>query len=184
MKQFQLLPLRGWWTRVDAYLSRAAATEGGSRQSRRSNCEPLSTHSRYLTIKCATARRWQLRQLDRALGVGIHHPNSRLGMGSWLRRSCRLQMDRVSRFRRQCRKIDTRLPGKRKSNSMAQGQSTKIISMMQWIRTSRLPIKDSLSPGDASGDDHSRGARLQLQVSLQGNIAHKKPPPPRTTIGP
>jgi len=28
---------------------------------------------------------------------------------------------------------------------MAQGRSTKIISMIQWIRTSRLSIKNSLS---------------------------------------
>ena len=28
---------------------------------------------------------------------------------------------------------------------MAQGRSTKIISTMQWIRTSRLSIKNSLS---------------------------------------
>ena len=30
---------------------------------------------------------------------------------------------------------------------MAQGRSTKIISMIQWIRTSRLSIKNSLSRG-------------------------------------
>ena len=30
---------------------------------------------------------------------------------------------------------------------MAQGRSTKIISMIQWIRSSRLSIKNSLSSG-------------------------------------
>jgi len=30
---------------------------------------------------------------------------------------------------------------------IAQGRSTKIISMIQWIRTSRLSINNSLSPG-------------------------------------
>jgi len=30
---------------------------------------------------------------------------------------------------------------------MAQGRSTKIISMIKWIRTSRLSIKNSLSVG-------------------------------------
>ena len=32
---------------------------------------------------------------------------------------------------------------------MAQGRSTEIISMIQWIRTSRLSIKHSLSPSSA-----------------------------------
>ena len=36
---------------------------------------------------------------------------------------------------------------------MAQSRSTKIISMIQWIRTSRLSIKDSLdAPGTALKD--------------------------------
>ena len=34
---------------------------------------------------------------------------------------------------------------------MAQGRSTKIISMIKWIRTSRLSIKNSLSLGVAPG---------------------------------
>ena len=39
-----------------------------------------------------------------------------------------------------------RLPGKGNSNSHgAQGRSTKIISMIKWIRTSKLSIKNSLS---------------------------------------
>ena len=46
------------------------------------------------------------------------------------------------------RKVDIRLPGKVHSKSMAQGRSTKIISMIKWIRISRLSIKNSLSrPG-------------------------------------
>ena len=43
------------------------------------------------------------------------------------------------------RKDDIRLPGKGGSNSMAQGRSTNIISMIGWIRTSRLSIRNSLS---------------------------------------
>ena len=34
---------------------------------------------------------------------------------------------------------------KREFNAMAQGRSTQIISMIQWIQTSRLSIKNSLS---------------------------------------
>ena len=43
------------------------------------------------------------------------------------------------------RKIDIRLPGKKIQTLMAQGQSTKIISSIQWIRNSRLSVKNSLS---------------------------------------
>jgi hypothetical protein len=43
------------------------------------------------------------------------------------------------------RKVDRRLPGKENSNSMTQVRSTKIISMIEWIRNSRLSIKYSLS---------------------------------------
>jgi len=41
-------------------------------------------------------------------------------------------------------KIDIRLLGKGNSNPMAQVRSTKIISMIKWIRTSSLLIKISL----------------------------------------
>ena len=37
---------------------------------------------------------------------------------------------------------------------MAQGRSTEIISMAEWIRTSRLSIKKSLSAGAVRGDGH------------------------------
>jgi len=42
------------------------------------------------------------------------------------------------------REVDIRLPGKGNSNSVAQGRSTKTISMIKWIRTSRLSMKNSL----------------------------------------
>jgi len=43
------------------------------------------------------------------------------------------------------RKVDIWLPGKETSTPMAQGRSTKTISMIKWIRTSRLSIKNSVS---------------------------------------
>ena len=43
------------------------------------------------------------------------------------------------------RNVDMRLPGKGNSTPMVQGRSTKIISIIKWIRTSRLSIKNSLS---------------------------------------
>ena len=41
--------------------------------------------------------------------------------------------------------VDIRLHGKEIQTSMAQGRSTKIISMIEWIRTNRSAIKNSLS---------------------------------------
>ena len=45
------------------------------------------------------------------------------------------------------RKVDVRLPGKGNSNSHGARPVHLIITMMKWIRTSRLSIKDSLSRG-------------------------------------
>ena len=43
------------------------------------------------------------------------------------------------------RKVDIRLTDEGVQTPMAQGRSTKIISMIKWIRTSKLSIKISLS---------------------------------------
>ena len=43
------------------------------------------------------------------------------------------------------RKVDVRLPGKGDSNSHGARPVHLIITMIKWIRTSRLPIKNSLS---------------------------------------
>ena len=43
------------------------------------------------------------------------------------------------------RKVDVRLPGKGDSNSHGARPVHQIISMIKWIRTSRLSIKNSLS---------------------------------------
>jgi len=43
------------------------------------------------------------------------------------------------------RKVDVRLPGKGKSNSHGTRPVHLIITMIKWIRTSRLSIKNSLS---------------------------------------
>ena len=41
---------------------------------------------------------------------------------------------------------------------MAQGRSAKIISMIQWIRTGRLSIKNSLSLGGGGVEKDGDGA--------------------------
>ena len=43
------------------------------------------------------------------------------------------------------RKVDIRLPGKRNPNSHSARPVHQIISMMKWIRTSGLAVKNSLS---------------------------------------
>ena len=44
------------------------------------------------------------------------------------------------------KKVDIRLPGKGNSNSHGARPVHLIITMIKWIRTSRLSIKNSLSP--------------------------------------
>ena len=51
-------------------------------------------------------------------------------------------------------------------SSVAQGRSTQVISMVKWIRTSRLSIKNSLSPAqlrNATGQD----MLLENHISLE-----------------
>ena len=76
---------------------------------------------------------------------------------------------------------------------MAQGRSTKTISMIEWIRTSRLSIKNSLLRGRGLGSDQV-AANLELELDLigvpgfgfqglgfgglQGYLALTKRPPP------
>ena len=44
-----------------------------------------------------------------------------------------------------CRKVDVRLPRTGNSNSHGERPVHIIITMISWIRTSKLPIKNSLS---------------------------------------
>ena len=53
---------------------------------------------------------------------------------------------------------------------MTQGRSTKIISKMKWIRTSRLSIKNSLSPCM-----HARSSSWRLRLALS-RLPHVKIP--------
>jgi len=46
------------------------------------------------------------------------------------------------------RKVDARLPGKGNSKSHGARPVHLILTMIKWIRTSRLAIKNSLSTGD------------------------------------
>ena len=49
------------------------------------------------------------------------------------------------------RKVYVRLPGKGNSNSHGARPVHLIITMLKWIRTSKLSIKKSLSGGDLEG---------------------------------
>jgi len=70
------------------------------------------------------------------------------------------------------RKVDIRLPGKGNSNSHGARPVHQIISMIKWIRTSRLSIKNSLSDGQpgAWGRLVGRGVKLIAeQFGVQGS---------------
>ena len=80
------------------------------------------------------------------------------------------------------RKVDIRLPGKGNSNSHGARPVHQIISMIKWIRTSRLSIKHSLSLSwghlmretchvwGIASDESS-------EVVVQGYLAHKRGTP-------
>jgi hypothetical protein len=77
--------------------------------------------------------------------------------------------------------VDIRLPGKGNSNPVAQGRSSRIISMIKWTRTSRLSIKISLSGVEELG---ARRRRLTPGCFKAGKITHLSlPGPPRAGLG-
>ena len=49
---------------------------------------------------------------------------------------------------------------------MSQGRSTKIVSMMEWIRTSRLSIKICLSCGEAGATGAPSGPKPDADTML------------------
>ena len=64
---------------------------------------------------------------------------------------------------------------------MAQGRFTKVISMIMWIRTRRLSIKNSLPLRDGAGAFGPGGERpLLIHVPIQGYLTYKKTHPYRT----
>jgi len=67
------------------------------------------------------------------------------------------------------RKVDVRLPGKGNSNSHGARPVHLIITMIKWIPTSRLPIKNSLSAAPAF---RVRGWELAFRVSGLGFRVH------------
>ena len=71
-------------------------------------------------------------------------------------------------------KVDVRLPGKGNSNSHGARPVHLIITMIEWIRTSRLSIKTYLSMYGFSYNNGYRGTSL----------IRKRAPPPRTATGP
>ena len=52
------------------------------------------------------------------------------------------------------RKVDIRLPEKGNARSMAHGRSTKMISMIKWIRTRRAMWQEELGKVAASPEVH------------------------------
>ena len=62
------------------------------------------------------------------------------------------------------RKVDVRLPGKRSSTPHSAKPVHLIITMIMWIRTRRLPIKNSLSATLRATPDHNRGRANVEQI--------------------
>ena len=92
--------------------------------------------------------------------------------------------------RRGSRKIDVRLPGKGNTNSPGARPVHPIISMIQWIRTSRLSIKNSLAARRGGAYTSPCGCRLVRAKVLSGLSPYRgtslirKRPTRRTGIGP
>jgi len=75
------------------------------------------------------------------------------------------------------RKVDIRLPGKGNSNSHGARPDHQIISMIKWIRTSVLSIKNALPRRQAGNEvvqyDAGRAAQPVLdQYGLVSQYAH------------
>ena len=69
------------------------------------------------------------------------------------------------------RKVDVRLPGKGNSNSHGARPVHLIITMIKWIRTSRLSVKNSLSEEREAGPaprDTFRGTSLIRNNHFRG----------------
>ena len=65
-----------------------------------------------------------------------------------------------------CRKVDVRLPGKGNSNSHGARPVHLINTMIQWIRTSRLSIQNSLSAGTAGCPGQRTPCREQFDKTV------------------
>ena len=78
------------------------------------------------------------------------------------------------------RKVDVRLPGKGDSNCHGARPVHRIITMIHWIRTRRLSIKNSLSLPFSLPPSLPLFLPQSRPPTLQGYIAHKRHPPRRT----
>ena len=73
------------------------------------------------------------------------------------------------------RKVDVRLPGKGNSDSHGAGPAHLIITMVKWIRTSRLSIKNSLSGEGVRARDR-KGEQLRVRVVRLEERRQRTPP--------
>jgi len=89
----------------------------------------------------------------------------------------------VSRqFFRKARKVDARLPGKGNSNSHGARPVHLIITMVKWIRTSWLTIKDSLS-FVMSSNIGCPGQPTVVRNRCRANMAHIRQSRPDSSLG-
>ena len=103
-------------------------------------------------------------------------PKLTFGLGVVLRRRRQIRDKRGGAD--QPRKVDVRLPGKGNSNSHFARSVHLIITMLEWIRTSRLSLKNSLSlcipmPSSQFRWGPPPGARRRQEVRPDPILAHR-----------
>jgi len=94
-----------------------------------------------------------------------------LGVFLWARYPCNPPRLGLEQDQRCSRKVDVRLPGKGSSNSHGARPVQTIITMIQWIRTSRLSIQNSLI------------GRLNEPCSCRANLEHISQSRPDSGLG-
>ena len=88
-------------------------------------------------------------------------PHQDSGFQKWRPRIC-AALKVLTPFTTPAWKVGIKLPEKGNSN-MVQGRSTKIVSMIKWIRTRRLSIKNSRSAGEGVSAEENNLPALHSQ---------------------
>ena len=83
------------------------------------------------------------------------------------------------------RKVDVRFPGKRNLSSLGARPVHQTITMIKWIRTSRLSVKKSLSLGigEDNAKNHSEHT-IPLLLSFHADLTRSERDRPQTRVFP
>jgi len=100
----------------------------------------------------------------------VYEPSIRALLGTAVAILSRDSGRRASQASQEHRKVDVRLPGKGNSNSHGARPVHLIIMMIQWVRTSRLSIKNSLRSRAGMSETEDRGGSA-LVVSYRKRVS-------------